>query len=225
MLTPKSLLTCTMASFLKPRSSAYLAAMVPCSASEVMVRNHQPPVLPCSARMVKLGEEEAGEICTTPDGAVTEVRIGIDTDEMMPPMISGTFLISTSCLATSAATAPWLWASRMSAASVQPAAPPASLMSFSASSTALDAFWPYSPAGPVSSITTPMVVVQSALASAGASAAARSAATAAPWNFDLILVSCWGPSGEGRGLPPGHCAGKEVGAATPGQPPGGGAKA
>src|SRR5215471_10946416 len=108
MLTPKSLLTCTIASLRKPRSSAYLAAMVPCSASEVMVRNHQPPVLPCSARLVKLGEEDAGEICTTPEGAVTEARIGIDTDEMMPPMITGTFLISTNCFATSAATLPWL---------------------------------------------------------------------------------------------------------------------
>src|SRR5260221_7399264 len=128
MLTPKSLLTCTMASFLNPRSSAYWGAMVPCDESDVMVRNHQPPVLPCSARFVKLGEEEAGEICTTPLGAVTEVRIGIDTDEMMPPMITGTFLISTSCLATSAATLPWLCASRISASSVQPLAPPAAFI-------------------------------------------------------------------------------------------------
>src|SRR5258706_2835333 len=103
MLTPKSLLTCTMASFLKPRSSAYLAAMVPCSASEVMVRNHQPPVLPAAARLVKLGEEEAGAICTTPAGPVTGVRIGIDTHEVMPPMINGTFLISTHRFVTSAA--------------------------------------------------------------------------------------------------------------------------
>jgi len=121
---------------------------------------------------------------------------------MMPPMITGTFLISTSCLATSAATLPWLWASRMSRASAQPAAPPASLMSLTASSTALEAFWPYSPAGPVSSMTTPIVVVQSALASVGPSSAARSAAAAAPWIFDLIPVSCWWPSGEGRRLPP-----------------------
>src|SRR4029077_11796181 len=102
MLVPKSLLTWMTDSFLNPTSSAYFAATVPCKASEVMVRNHQPPVFPCSARFVKLGEEEAGEICTTPLGAVTEVRIGIDTDEMMPPMMTGTFLISTSCLAASA---------------------------------------------------------------------------------------------------------------------------
>src|SRR5690348_2326659 len=160
MLLPKSLLTLITESFLKPTSSAYFAATVPCSASDVIVRNHQPPVFPCSARLVKLGEEDAGEICTTPLGALTEVRIGIDTDEMMPPMITGTFLISTSCLATSAATLPWLWASRVSASSVQPLTPPAAFMSRSASSTDFDAFWPYSPAGPVSSITTPMVVVQ-----------------------------------------------------------------
>jgi len=41
-------------------------------------------------------EEEAGETCTTPAGAVTEVRIGIDTEEMMPPMITGTPLMLTS---------------------------------------------------------------------------------------------------------------------------------
>src|SRR5215469_14991141 len=102
MLLPKSLFTLITDSFLKPVSSAYFAATVPWSASEVMVRKNQPPVFPCSARFVKLGEEEAGEICTTPLGAVTEVRIGFET------------------------------------------------------------FWPYSPAGPVSSITTPMVVVHAA---------------------------------------------------------------
>ena len=30
---------------------------------------------------------------------MTEVRIGIDTDEMMPPMMTGTFLTCTSCVA------------------------------------------------------------------------------------------------------------------------------
>ena len=44
---------------------------------------------------VSVGEVDAGEICTTPAGAVTEVTIGIDTDEMMPPMMAGTFFKST----------------------------------------------------------------------------------------------------------------------------------
>ena len=38
----------------------------------------------------------AGETWTTSAGAVTEVRIGIDTDEMMPPMRTGTSLMLTS---------------------------------------------------------------------------------------------------------------------------------
>ena len=72
----------------------------------VIVRKNQPPLLPSRPRLVNVGEEEAGEICTMLLGAVTEVRIGIDTDEMMPPMMAGTRLISTSCLATSTATEP-----------------------------------------------------------------------------------------------------------------------
>ena len=78
---------------------AYFAAAVPCSASDVMVRKNTPFVLPSRPSCVSVGEDEAGETCTTPAGAVTEVRIGIDTDEMMPPMITGTFLMLTSCVA------------------------------------------------------------------------------------------------------------------------------
>ena len=65
MLTPKSLLTWMIASFLKPWSMAYLAAAVPCSASEVMVRKKMPLVLPSRPSAVSVGEEEAGETCTT----------------------------------------------------------------------------------------------------------------------------------------------------------------
>ena len=79
-------------SFLKPLSMAYLAAATPCSASEVMVRKKMPLVLPSRPSAVSVGDEEAGETWTIFAGAVTEVRIGIDTDEMMPPMITGTFL-------------------------------------------------------------------------------------------------------------------------------------
>ena len=48
-------------------------------------------VLPARPSSVSVGEEEAGDTCTTFAGAVTEVRIGIETDEMMPPMIAGVF--------------------------------------------------------------------------------------------------------------------------------------
>ena len=79
-----------------PWSSAYLAAAVPCKASLVMVRKNQPPVLPSVASLVKVGDDEAGEICTTPAGPVTEVTMGIDTELMMPPMMAGVFFKSTS---------------------------------------------------------------------------------------------------------------------------------
>ena len=97
------------ASFLKPWSSAYFAAATPCSASDVMVRKNTPLVLPSRPSAVSVGEEEAGDTCTTLAGPVTEVRIGIDTEEMMPPMITGTFFTCTSWVATSTATLPWLW--------------------------------------------------------------------------------------------------------------------
>jgi hypothetical protein len=71
-----------------------------------MCRKNQPPLLPSRPRAVRVGDVDAGEICTMPLGAVTEVRIGMDTGEMIPPMIAGTRLISTSCLATSTATEP-----------------------------------------------------------------------------------------------------------------------
>src|SRR6516162_7494902 len=120
MLTPKSLLTWMIDTRLKPVSSAYLAAATPWRASVVIVRKNHPPLFPSRPRFVSVGDEEAGEICTTPAGAVTEVSTGIDTDEMMPPMTAGTRLTSTNCLATSTATDPWLWESRISAASLQP---------------------------------------------------------------------------------------------------------
>jgi len=41
--------------------------------------------------LVSVGEDDAGDTCTILPGPVTEVRIGIDTDEMMPPMMTGTF--------------------------------------------------------------------------------------------------------------------------------------
>ena len=106
------------------------------------MRKKTPLVLPSRASAVSVGEEEAGETWTTPAGAVTEVRIGIDTDEMMPPMITGTFLMLTSWVAWSTATLPWLWLSRMSATMLQPPTPPASLKSRSAISTALAPAWP-----------------------------------------------------------------------------------
>ena len=142
MLTPKSLLTWMMASFFRPWSMAYFAAAVPCSASDVMVRKKTPLVLPSRPSAVSVGEEEAGDTCTTPAGAVTEVRIGIDTDEMMPPMMTGTFLMLTSCVAWSTATVPWLWLSRVSVESLQPSAPLASLKSRNAISTDLAPAWP-----------------------------------------------------------------------------------
>ena len=83
---------------------------------------------------------------------------------MMPPMMAGTRLISTSCLAASTATVPWLWASRISAARRQPAGPPASFRSRKASSTAFAPACPNCPAGPVSYITTPIVIVHCAAA-------------------------------------------------------------
>ena len=73
-----------------------------------MVRKNQPLVLPSCAILVRVGELDAGEICTTPAGPVTEVTIGIDTELMMPPMMAGTFFKSTSWRAWSTATEPWL---------------------------------------------------------------------------------------------------------------------
>jgi len=182
MLTPKSLLTWMMVRLLRPWSSAYLAAAVPCSASLVMVRKNQPLVLPSAASRVRVGELEAGEICTTPAGPVTEVTIGMDTELMMPPMMAGTFFRSTSWRAWSTATEPWLCASRRSKASLQPAMPwaPAALFSsLKASSTDLPAAWPNRPAAPVSETTMPAVCVQDgvwALALRGASAATAASA-------------------------------------------------
>ena len=106
MLTPKSLFTWMTDTRLNPVSRAYLAAATPWRASVVIVRKNQPPLLPSRPRLVRVGDDEAGEIWTTPAGAVTEVRIGIDTEEMMPPIRAGTRLTSTSCLATSTATVP-----------------------------------------------------------------------------------------------------------------------
>ena len=68
--------------------------------------------------------------------------------------------------------------SRVSATSVQPCAPPAAFMSRNAISTDFAPACPYSPAGPVSSITTPMGIVHSA-ARAGAAVLRMAAASAA----------------------------------------------
>src|SRR5215207_9318162 len=95
-------------SFLKPWSRAYFAAATPCKASEVMVRKNTPFVLPSRASAVSVGDEDAGDTCTTLAGPVTDVRIGIDTEEIIPPIITGTFLTWTSWVAASTATLPWL---------------------------------------------------------------------------------------------------------------------
>ncbi len=123
-----------------------------------------PLVLPSRPSSVSVGDEEAGDTCTTLAGAVTAVRIGIVTDEMMPPMITGTCSTCTSCVAASTATVPTLWLSRVSVFSAQPCAPAAALRSRKAISTDFAPAWPYSPAGPVSSMTTPTVTAQSAQA-------------------------------------------------------------
>src|SRR5688572_7800565 len=160
MLTPKSLLTWMIASAFMLLSIAYFAAAVPCNASLVIVRKNQPPLLPSLPSLVRVGEVDAGEICTTPAGPVTDVTTGIDTELMMPPMIAGTFFRSTSWRAWSTATVPWLCESRRSNASRQPATPPvpaALFNSLNASSTDFDAAWPKRPAAPVSSTTTPIV--------------------------------------------------------------------
>jgi len=77
MLTPKSLFTWMIASRLSPWSIAYFAAATPCRASDVMVRKKIPRVWPSAASFVSVGEDEAGEIWTTPAGPVTEVTIGM----------------------------------------------------------------------------------------------------------------------------------------------------
>src|SRR5689334_5856701 len=189
MLTPKSLLTWITASFLKPWSSAYFAAATPCSASDVMVRKNTPLVLPSRPSAVSVGEDEAGDTCTTFAGPVTEVRMGIDTDEMMPPISAGTFLTWTSWAATSTATLPWLWLSRVSVRSLQPLmTPPASLMSRNAISTDLAPAWPYSPAGPVSSITSPTVMSQSAALTAAGMRARPARAVMANTAYFMIFL-------------------------------------
>jgi hypothetical protein len=157
-----------------------------------MVRKNQPLVWPSLPSLVSVGDVEAGEICTTPAGAVTEVTIGIETEEMMPPTMAGTFFRSTSWRAWSTATEPWLCASRRSKASVQPATPcvPAALFSSpKASSTDLAAAWPKRPAAPVSETTMPTVCVHDGVwAWAGpALASASAAAMAERVNSDFIV--------------------------------------
>ena len=56
-----------------------------------------PLVLPSRPSVdVGVDEDEAGETCTILPGPVAEVRVGIDTEEMMPPMMTGTFFSCTS---------------------------------------------------------------------------------------------------------------------------------
>ena len=120
MFTPKSLLTWNDRELLQAlihrvfRRRRALERVRGDGAEEDAVR------LALAGERVSVGDEEAGEICTTPAGAVTEVRIGSDTEEMMPPMIAGTFLRSTSWVAWSTATEPWLCESRRSVTSWQP---------------------------------------------------------------------------------------------------------
>ena len=121
MLTPKSLLTWMMAIFFRPWSSAYFAAAVPCSASEVMVRKNMPLVLPSRPRLVSVGEDEAGETCTTCAGAGHRGQDrdrdrGDDAADDRPGPSSSW----TSWFAASTASVPWLCASRVSATSLQP---------------------------------------------------------------------------------------------------------
>ena len=180
-----------------PWSIAYLAAAVPCRASLVMVRKNQPLVLPSTASRVSVGDEEAGDICTTPAGPVTEVTMGMETELMMPPMMAGTFLRSTSWRAWSTATEPWLWASRRSNASLQPAtpcAPAAVFSSLNASSTDLLAAWPKRPAAPVRETTMPTVCVHAGdWAKAGSGARTAMAARAVVDNRKRMLVDLrWG---------------------------------
>ena len=147
-----------------------------------MVRKNQPRVCPSVAMRVRVGEEEAGEICTTPAGPVTEVTMGIETEEMMPPMMAGVRRRSTSCRAWSTATLPWDCASRRSKVRRQPAmpcAPAAAFSSLKASSTDLAAAWPKRPAGPVSETTMPTLWVQDGACAAAGWAASAEAATAA----------------------------------------------
>src|SRR5206468_892938 len=80
MLTPKSLLTWMIDSFLKPLSMAYLAAATPCSASEVMVRKKMPLVLPSRPSAVSVGEDEAGETWTILAGRAGQFHDEADGD-------------------------------------------------------------------------------------------------------------------------------------------------
>src|SRR3954468_22503895 len=167
------------------------------------MRKKTPLVFPCRPSSVNVGDDEAGETCTTWAGAVTEVRIGIDTEEMMPPMMTGTFLTWTSWVAASTATLPWLWESRVSVTSLQPpSTPPASLMSRNAISTDLAPAWPYSPAGPVSSMTRPTVTSQSAIA-APAPTSKAAAAVAVNRIFFPNIEAPLNPVGLCDGLQPG----------------------
>jgi len=70
ILAPKSLLTWMIDRRLNPISRAYLPAATPWRASVVIVRKNQPPDFPSRPRLVRVGEDEAGEIWTTPAGAV-----------------------------------------------------------------------------------------------------------------------------------------------------------
>ena len=89
-----------------------------------MVRKKMPLVFPSRPSWVRVGDEEAGDTWTTLAGPVTAVRIGIVTDEMMPPMMTGTCRTWTSCVAASTARVPVLCESRVSATRAQPWAPP-----------------------------------------------------------------------------------------------------
>jgi hypothetical protein len=143
----------------------------PCSASDGQVRNQKPPVLPCLARSLKVGEVDAGEICTTWLGAVTEVRMAALTPLDSAPMRAGTCCTSTSFLAASTPTEGLVWSSSSDSFSSQVLPPRAAFRSLMASSLPLAICWPSTPSEPVSDITAPTVVLQAAWAGAAPSVA------------------------------------------------------
>ena len=162
MLTPKSLLTWMMESFFRPWSSAYFAAAVPCSASEVMVRKKTPLVLPsrpsCGQRRRGGGGRHLHHAGRRRhrgqdrdrhrrDDAADDDRHLLHLDELRRRIDRDVALA--------------LRVARVGD-ELAAATPPASLMSRNAISTDLAPACPYSPAGPVSSMTRPTLISQSA---------------------------------------------------------------
>lgn len=84
--------------------------------------------MPSAAAWVSRVEEEQHDICITPAGAVTEVRIGMVTPEDTVPSSSCTLSRSTSALAASTPTLGSDWSSRSTGSILQPSMPPASFI-------------------------------------------------------------------------------------------------